>query len=85
MASGAKRGGCGSSKPGPAGPMAARLSASKFHCPPSPDYGVDGSALEIFNSASDVRIHHNVVLEADSVGYFHNSAGSTYGVQVQDV
>lgn len=80
---------------------------------PSPDYGVDGSALEIFNSASDVRfhhnvvdttaalvevggssatelvtglrIHHNLVLEADSIGYFHNSAGSPYGVQVQDV
>jgi len=80
---------------------------------PSPDYGVDGSALEIFNSASNVRfhhnvvdttaalvevggsaatelvtglrIHHNLVLEADSVGYFHNSVGSTYGVQVQDV
>jgi hypothetical protein len=80
---------------------------------PSPDYGVDGSALEIYNSASDVRFHHNVVdttaallevggsaatelvtglrvhhnlvLEADSVGYFHNAAGSTYGVQVQDV
>lgn len=80
----------------------------------SPDYGVDGSALEIFNAASDVRFHHNIVqvaaaltevggsvstdvvsglryfhnlvLEADSIGYFHNNAGgSTYGLNVLDV
>lgn len=80
----------------------------------SPDYGFDGSAVEIFNAASDVRFHHNVVrvaaaltevggsvstdvvsglhyfhnlvLEADSVGYFHNNAGgSTYGLNVLDV
>ena len=80
----------------------------------SPDYGFDGSALEIFNAASDVRFHHNIlrvaaalteiggsvstdtvsglryfhnlVLETESIGYFHNNAGgSTYGLNVLDV
>lgn len=80
----------------------------------SPDYGVDGSALEIFNAAANVRfsnnvvhevaalteiggsvsthvasdivLHHNLVLNADSVGYFHNHAGgSAYGLVVRNV
>lgn len=80
----------------------------------SPDYGVDGSALEIFNAASGVRFfnnvvqevaalteiggsvstdvasdivyHHNLVINANSVGYFHNhSGGSTFGLVVRNV
>lgn len=80
----------------------------------SPDYGVDGSALEIFNAAtrvnffnnvvqevaalteiggsvptdvvSDIVYHHNLVLNANSIGYFHNNAGNTtFGVVVRNV
>jgi hypothetical protein len=80
----------------------------------SPDYGVDGSALEIFNAASRVRFfnnivqevaalteiggsvptdvvtdivyHHNLVINANSIGYFHNNAGNTtFGVVVNNV
>ncbi len=81
---------------------------------PSPDYGVDGSALEIFNAAtrvrffnnvvqdvaalteiggsvptdvvSDIVYHHNLVVNANSIGYFHNNAGNTtFGVVVNNV
>jgi len=80
----------------------------------SPDYGVDGSALEIFNAAarvqffnnvvievaalteiggsvatnvaSDITYHHNLVINASSIGYFHNnSGGSTFGQVVRNV
>jgi hypothetical protein len=80
----------------------------------SPDYGVDGSALEIFNAAtgvrffnnvvrevaalteiggsvstdvvSDIVVHHNLVINANSIGYFHNnSGGSTFGLVVRNV
>lgn len=80
---------------------------------PSPDYGVDGSALEIFNGAHSVlfthnRVHtvaavtevggsvstervsdlvyaHNLLIDADSLGYFHNDPTSTYGIDVEQV
>lgn len=80
----------------------------------SPDYGVDGAALEIFNAASKVRFfnnivrevaalteiggsqstelvsdvayHHNLVVDADAGGYFHNNAGgSAFGLVVRNV
>lgn len=80
----------------------------------SHDYGVDGSALEIYNAAtrvrffnnvvkevaalteiggsvptdmvSDIVYHHNLVVNASSIGYFHNNAGNTtFGVGVKNV
>jgi len=49
---------------------------------PSPDYGTDGSALEIFNAASNVRFHHNLVSTVDA---FTEIGGSIATATVQDV
>jgi len=32
-----------------------------------------------------LRYFHNLVLDTDSVGYFHNDAATTYGLRVEDV
>jgi hypothetical protein len=34
---------------------------------------------------TDVVYHHNVVTEADAIGYFHNLAGTTYGIAISGV